>query len=618
MVNVFLDLEEIFKYPIHSEYTKVGLIKDLLNDHEEDRDLIIPISLPPKEEIEGWMFYFSLLEEFPINFENIGDFLPGISGIFRAGDYILNLSPFEHIRKFFLNESCKSDELFGYYLYDNDLVFREWLKEKEFRLPGNLPNDEDYLIGYNELPTDVKDRLKNYEETLKFLRDKFEEMNDTRLNKFVVAGGFLAYSLLSKEAIEDVLSKDKDIDLFAAGISEEKVENILEEVDNLSKEQSKIALDALKLSEYGRYGVRFHKTNPSKGDYRIFFNFYTIDIHYYFSNSTHHDNWESNRIHFQIIKRIYTNISEIMLGFDLDASCVCYYSGKIYFTNRFIRAIRYGNLVDPDRQSDTYAKRLVKYVNYGYPVYIPNVDIYFNPSTQRTKIMDSILSTIKLPDRIPYVAKLLKDYGFTHQQIIKIYIIREHLSYGKDKYGIYNFIYAFDFIGLVADTPEELMKFLDSLPNFASLNDHEKNTQYIRTFFSNLENKNEMIIDYAENIVNIVATKINEGLESSSDRYSLESGELLERIIMFYDFPLSIYNYIPDVNKFAQAGNPTTSDYQDVDYESRKLFKWDGIKKFLGIPPIIPKSRPDIWITQDPGKQITSTFNPKDYPLYGL
>ena len=74
----------------------------------------------------------------------------------------------------------------------------------------------------------------------------------------------------------------------------------------------------------------------------------------------------------QLICRRYFSRLELMLGFDLDSSCILWDGEEIYITPRFLRAIRYGNLVDVERQSASYTHRLHKYFHTrGVAPYIP-------------------------------------------------------------------------------------------------------------------------------------------------------------------------------------------------------------------------------------------------------
>jgi hypothetical protein len=80
--------------------------------------------------------------------------------------------------------------------------------------------------------------------------------------------------------------------------------------------------------------------------------------------------------HFQIIKKGYRNIQEVLCSSDLDSSRAALYleggQQKYVFLESYVNAVKYGlNLVVPNRQSKTYNYRLAKYYNRGFQVYFP-------------------------------------------------------------------------------------------------------------------------------------------------------------------------------------------------------------------------------------------------------
>ena len=93
----------------------------------------------------------------------------------------------------------------------------------------------------------------------------------------------------------------------------------------------------------------------------------------------------------QIIKRLYKNIPEILLGFDL-SSCACAIikgSDKklqIFGLRRWFNALQYNiNIINPSRQSRSFNSRIHKYVSKGYFPYIvnaihnhPSLELFFN------------------------------------------------------------------------------------------------------------------------------------------------------------------------------------------------------------------------------------------------
>lgn len=81
-------------------------------------------------------------------------------------------------------------------------------------------------------------------------------------------------------------------------------------------------------------------------------------------------------IKFQIIKRIYKNISHILLGFDLDSSACSLYVDKGEILISYLPRYKFSlenrlNIINPYRQSSTYNDRLIKYTKRGYSIFIP-------------------------------------------------------------------------------------------------------------------------------------------------------------------------------------------------------------------------------------------------------
>ena len=75
----------------------------------------------------------------------------------------------------------------------------------------------------------------------------------------------------------------------------------------------------------------------------------------------------------QLILRVYASFSEVLHGFDLDASCVGLDAeGRIWVTDRWLHAFRTGvNVFSFSRMSPSYSKRLVKYAWKGFKLYLP-------------------------------------------------------------------------------------------------------------------------------------------------------------------------------------------------------------------------------------------------------
>eukprot|EP00698_Gefionella_okellyi_P025514 TRINITY_DN9375_c0_g1_i8.p1 TRINITY_DN9375_c0_g1~~TRINITY_DN9375_c0_g1_i8.p1 ORF type:complete len:1171 (-),score=273.51 TRINITY_DN9375_c0_g1_i8:27-3338(-) len=79
--------------------------------------------------------------------------------------------------------------------------------------------------------------------------------------------------------------------------------------------------------------------------------------------------------HVQIILRLYQNMQEVIMGFDIDCCAVCYDGKDVYALPRARRAInKQYNVFDASRRSLTYEQRLFKYSQRGFAVQVPALD----------------------------------------------------------------------------------------------------------------------------------------------------------------------------------------------------------------------------------------------------
>lgn len=130
-----------------------------------------------------------------------------------------------------------------------------------------------------------------------------------------------------------------------------------------------------------------------------------------------------NPIKIQIILRLYSSISEILHGFDVDCSCVGFDGSKFYMTRRAQFGIsNMVNTVDFDRMSPTYEFRLAKYMARGFSVHVPDfkwssvkkdqIVFHLNQKDKFRKQLDKIYSKVgDSDDRLVERAKLKSVFG---------------------------------------------------------------------------------------------------------------------------------------------------------------------------------------------------------------
>jgi hypothetical protein len=172
--------------------------------------------------------------------------------------------------------------------------------------------------------------------------------------RLVLAGGSLVSSLVGAPI--------KDFDLFFVGVKDKN-------------EALEIVTDFLRQAIKGR---RLAKLILSKNSWTMKFK--------------DHKTFEKRTIQF--IFRSYKNIDEIMLGFDVDCCAMVYDGKEIYLSERCLYSFRNHLLtVDFDRMSPTYEYRLAKYLNRGFDLYVPGIDIshiHFTTIAQLKKKYNSV------------------------------------------------------------------------------------------------------------------------------------------------------------------------------------------------------------------------------------
>lgn len=234
----------------------------------------------------------------------------------------------------------------------------------------DLHKDINELRKNNKIETrkylDLLNRLTNLEilegkkwETISELLDKL-----SKVNNLLVAGGFALAFFRDRQKT----NQWKDIDIFAYG--DKAINNIEHAVTICLKfVREKIP------GNYDENNVHYDaEANASMYDVPVRTK-YAITIPIYDSD----DPWNpSFTVQFILIKS--RNIHEILSRFDLDCCAIGFRPSNIgentefYLLNRTVRALKtMTNVIDPTRQSPTYAQRLKKYVARGFEVAVPGL-----------------------------------------------------------------------------------------------------------------------------------------------------------------------------------------------------------------------------------------------------
>lgn len=135
----------------------------------------------------------------------------------------------------------------------------------------------------------------------------------------------------------------------------------------------------------------------------------------------------------QIILRSYTSPSEVVTGFDLDASGVCYWKGHIYMTHRAYYAYEtMTQRVDVDRMSPSYSYRLAKYTDKGFAIKIPSQ--YYKKGSKNLSWAIAVVHELHSIDELSPLAQLLVMDAASKCQMsqIKKEILYKVSDYGPD------------------------------------------------------------------------------------------------------------------------------------------------------------------------------------------
>jgi hypothetical protein len=220
---------------------------------------------------------------------------------------------------------------------------------------------------YNEL---VKNQPNKYRIIIEIIKMKLGE-----LAQFVcIAGGF-ALSMYVFEKYGYSLGFS-DIDLFIHSCDERTANMIINRLGDITGNKI-LKNDNVILSWIN---------NLASSDY--YKEYHDLD----FSDEKHLINidFDETAMSIQIIKRLYTCPSQIILGFDVDSCCILTtLDGNVFVTERGAYAIRNAyNVVNFDRLSPSYEYRLTKYNKRGFGIWIPFVDYFKVNSVFDVDVMD--------------------------------------------------------------------------------------------------------------------------------------------------------------------------------------------------------------------------------------
>jgi hypothetical protein len=261
---------------------------------------------------------------------------------------------------------------------------------------------------------------------------------------------------------------------------------------------------------------------------------------------------------YQIIHRLYKDKAEILHGFDIGSSSVGFDKEKIYFTELSKFSYEYGcNIVDTSRRSTSYEHRLQKYFKRGFDIILPYFDI--------NKTSDELYRTHNLPPAI-----VMPNLLFTHNCIYGNKIIVSKFYNRKN----------------------------------ADISDYET---------EHTNGGDEEYIYFYMNIKKILKGNTDlmlysQDLDDNRDATQMSSA----RIDYFYD---TMFNDLYKSSKF-----PTQKCINYLCDDTLKIFKIKDdkdelTKVFQEVKTKVKNAIKNIivdipWISDNPGTQLTSSFNP--------
>lgn len=172
------------------------------------------------------------------------------------------------------------------------------------------------------------------------------------LGNVVIAGGYVL-QLLAKEK-----TKAGDIDIFIWGVSEEEADAKLQKISDI------LCADPYFTGNSYTFAYRYDEKR------------------------TVAEMWTS-----QVILRLYQSPDEILHGFDIQACKVLLHMEngmyKFYGTQSFLESMRYNTVwIDTERQSSSYAVRLLKYYCKGFDVLMTGYNKNLTVDVSQDKIAD--------------------------------------------------------------------------------------------------------------------------------------------------------------------------------------------------------------------------------------
>ncbi|AVL94774.1 hypothetical protein ma388 [Moumouvirus australiensis] len=361
--------------------------------------------------------------------------------------------------------------------------------------------------------------------------------------------------LIAGGSVSNIIRGDKssgDIDFFVYGLNTKKA----------TKRVEQWLLDILVRNNIEKESD--NKSNDPKEKNR-----YIIDEYKIIKNKSSISILIDDDYKVQLIFRLYKSISEILHGFDLGSSAVGFDGKQVYFTSLGKFCHEYScNIIDTTRRSTTYEYRLIKYFNRGFNIVLPKLNL----KKLRTNYLK--FNEIEICEMPYFIFSYSEITGnkirvenfynkFTNSSDYELEPIDPiNVYYQSLKINIVNLINDVDYFYYVSSQIDENnVDIITKPPRITKGN--------IIDFYDKIRQKlSKKNID-----VNLIKRYINV--------------DKVENIVS--------YMFNPDVD---------TNEYFDELIEKQKKFTFKKLNKLLNQDHNIN------WITDNPGTQLTSSFNP--------
>jgi len=430
----------------------------------------------------------------------------------------------------------------------------------------------DQMLDY-DLPTLVKSDF-DYNESTKLCNDiakfrsifyeKYPFLVGLNMKNLLIAGGSVG------EIVKKQKNRDVDIDFFVYGLTLEEANDRVKQwvVDVITCAKQHIDRRKSK-NKKGNKKESSSEDDISSDDESSYEkkpkpNNYDDDL-----NCSMVRNNNTLLIHIcgtkiQLIFRLYKTKSEILHGFDLGSSAIGFDGKQVFFTTLGKFCYEHScNIIDTTRRSTTYEYRLEKYFDRGFNIVLPKLDI----------------------------AKLRTDYFAYH---LKEMCILPHFVFSyTDIVG--NKISSHNFYNKYSSTSDYTLDDIDEYKSF-SVNIYNLIND-IDFFYYTSESTDTDVIDVLNKPPRLAKGSIisfYEILKKNIDSKKID-------VIKLKQF-LPIEKTTTIVSKLVENKDPTymnTLIQKQTDLVLKKLVKLE--KKDHSVIK---------WITQEPGTQISGSFNP--------